>query len=98
MTRRTLVLILALVVQAVLVGLAVAPQLSARIRGDSYLMRVELAEPADEVRGNYVTLDYPDLHNREGRPEQPAPHEGFLVLRREGAVWVSDQATRTRPS
>jgi uncharacterized membrane-anchored protein len=97
-SRRTLTLVLAVLVQLVLVGLAVAPQLSARLRGETYLMRVELAEPSDAPRGSYVALDYPDLHNRQGRTEHTGPHQVFLVLRRDGAVWVSDRATRTRPS
>ena len=47
--------------QAALVGVAVAPQLSARVTGDTYLFRVAPLDPIDPFRGAYVTLDYPDL-------------------------------------
>ena len=47
--------------QALMVGLGVAPQLSARLAGDSYVVRVGLLDPIDPYRGAYVSLDYPDL-------------------------------------
>ena len=49
--------------QLALVGLAVAPQLSARIVGDTYLVRVAPVDPIDPFRGAYVALDYPDLRH-----------------------------------
>jgi hypothetical protein len=48
-------------VQAVLVAAGVAPQLSARLTGDTHTFRVEAVDPIDPFRGAYVTLDYPDL-------------------------------------
>ena len=49
--------------QLALVGLAVAPQLSARLTGDTYLVRVAPVDPIDPFRGAYVALDYPDLRH-----------------------------------
>ena len=49
-------------VQLALVGVAVAPRLSARLTGDEYLLRVAPVDPIDPFRGAYVDLDYPDLH------------------------------------
>jgi len=90
-------------VQATLVGAAVAPQLSARVTGDTYQFRVAPLDPIDPFRGAYVTLDYPDL-----RPDpvlEPGllfPGEDvsgplFVRLRQDGEVWVLADTTRTRP-
>ena len=46
--------------QLALVGVGVAPQLSARATGDTYLVRVAPVDPIDPFRGTYVALDYPD--------------------------------------
>ncbi len=48
-------------VQLALVGVAVAPRLSARLTGDEYRLRVAPVDPIDPFRGAYVDLDYPDL-------------------------------------
>ncbi|UFN43720.1 GDYXXLXY domain-containing protein [Nocardioides okcheonensis] len=91
--------------QLVLVGLAVAPQLSARLNGDTYALRVAPLDPIDPFRGAYVSLDYPDLHR--GGPSSGEQGIGslddgtsgdlFITLRRDGAVWVGDDWTRERP-
>ncbi len=57
---------LLVIVQLALVAIGVAPQLSARATGDEYRMRVAPVDPIDPFRGAYVTLDYPDLTNRDG--------------------------------
>lgn len=44
-----------------LVAVAVAPQLSARATGDTYLLRTQPIDPIDPFRGAYVTLSYPGL-------------------------------------
>jgi uncharacterized membrane-anchored protein len=54
-------LALVVIVQLALVGLGVAPQLSARAAGEEFRMRVAPVDPIDPFRGAYVTLDYPDL-------------------------------------
>ena len=82
-----------------LVGAAVAPRLSARVTGDTFLVRVELVDPIDPYRGAYVALSYPDLRE----PAEVSRREGldggriFLPLRREGRVWVADRRTTERP-
>ena len=52
------------VLQLVIVGLAVAPRLSAYARGEDYLLRVAPIDPVDPFRGAYVDLTYPDLQPR----------------------------------
>lgn len=59
------------VAQLALVGLAVAPQLSARLTGETYTMAVAPLDPIDPFRGAYVTLDYPGLTSRLDREVPP---------------------------
>lgn len=54
---RTLALVA--VVQAALVPIGIAPQLSARIAGDEYRLIARPVDPIDPFRGAYVDLDYP---------------------------------------
>ena len=55
-------------VQAALVAVGVAPQISARVTGETHTFRVEPVDPIDPFRGAYVTLGYPDLrHDRSSR-------------------------------
>jgi uncharacterized membrane-anchored protein len=86
------------VAQAVLVGAAVAPRLSARLTGEEYAMRVAPIDPIDPFRGAYVTLDYPDLRpDRPGRLGRSDPlradgipaGEVFVSLVRDGETWVA---------
>ena len=106
--RRPLVTAVVAVAQLVLVGVGVAPQLSARLRGDTYVVRVGALDPIDPFRGAYVALDYPDL-----APDGPGPGEVgvdgteggvpgprgalYVSLEQQGEVWVADDWTRTRP-
>jgi uncharacterized membrane-anchored protein len=100
--KKLITLATVVVVQAALVGAAVAPQLSARLTGDTYYFRVAPLDPIDPFRGAYVTLNYPDL-----RPDPviepglafPEDTSGplFVRLREEGGVWVAADTTRTRP-
>jgi len=106
-TRRlALALPLLFVVQLVLVGLAVFPQLSARVAGDEIRLRVEPVDPIDPFRGVYATLGYPDLRASEsedfqgglGSMEDDQPGgDVFIVLAREGDVWVATDWVRERP-
>jgi uncharacterized membrane-anchored protein len=85
--------------QLAMVGLAVAPQLSARLTGDTYLMRVAPVDPIDPFRGAYVTLDYPDLHDGDGQPvAEGRPGPAYVTLRQEGDTWVADGWSRQRPA
>ena len=76
------------------VGVAVAPQLSAHVRGDAYLLEVAPLDPIDPFRGAYVSLDYPTL-----RRDDDVRNRGdlYVTLRSEGEVWVADEWTRERP-
>ncbi|MDP3891881.1 GDYXXLXY domain-containing protein [Nocardioides sp.] len=92
---RPAVLALALVVQLGLVGVAVNGQLSARITGEEYLLRVAPFDPHDPFRGAYVDLDYPDLPQRAGRRT-----EGTVfvpLVPGEGEVWTGGRAQSERP-
>lgn len=94
------------VAQLALVGVAVAPQLSARVAGESYLVRVAPLDPIDPYRGAYVSLSYPDLRRAQPGAE---PGEGlgpvddgdsgtvYITLKQDGAVWVADEWLRERP-
>lgn len=82
--------------QLALVGVAVAPQLSARVLGDSYLVRVAPVDPIDPFRGAYVALDYPDLRNDDS---QSSGERGdvYVTLVEEDGVWIADEWSRARP-
>jgi len=86
-------------VQLALVGVAVAPRLSARLTGDEYRLRVAPVDPIDPFRGAYVDLDYPDLHLRDERSEA-VDGEGtlYVTLVQDGDVWTAGEFTRVRPS
>lgn len=93
--------------QLALVGLAVAPQLSARIAGDSYLLTVTPVDPLDPFRGAYVALDYPDLRHVGDRmandPGLGVLDDGrsgdvYITLVRRGDVWAADEWSRDRPA
>lgn len=83
-------------VQAVMVGAAVAPQLSARATGDTYELRVSPLDPIDPFRGAYVTLDYPDLQREE--PYGSDLGRVFVTLTERDGVMVADGFERERPS
>jgi uncharacterized membrane-anchored protein len=93
--------------QLVLVGLGVAPQLSARLGGDSYLVRVAPVDPIDPFRGAYVALDYPDLRHDESRsfvePGLGALDDGesgdlYITLVEQDGVWTASEWSRARPA
>jgi uncharacterized membrane-anchored protein len=92
--------------QLVLVGLGVAPQLSARLAGDSYLVRVAPVDPIDPFRGAYVALDYPDLRHDDSQsfvePGLGALDDGesgdlYVTLVEEDGVWTASEWSRERP-
>lgn len=97
---RTMKVVALVVFQALLVGVGVAPQVSARLTGETYLLRVEPIDPIDPFRGAYVTLDYPDLQPPEDVRDQ-AEYDGdgtmFAVLEKDGEVMVASEFTRSRP-
>ena len=82
--------------QLVLVGVAVAPQLSARVLGDTYLVRVAPVDPIDPFRGAHVALDYPDLQH-----DPQSSGEGgdlYVSLVEEDGVWTAGGWNRQRPA
>lgn len=98
--RRLGWIVAALALQAGLVGLAVAPQLSARVVGDEYRLLVGPVDPIDPFRGAYVDLAYPALQpppSPDGNvhPEFDQARDGivYLPLVRDetvpGGVWKS---------
>lgn len=94
-------LVLVVVAQLALVGIAVGPQLSARATGEEYLFRVGPVDPVDPFRGAYVDLSYPDLRT-PGGSDPPSVDDGeggavYVTLVEEDRVWVMDEYTRSRP-
>lgn len=85
-------------VQLAMVGVAVAPRLSARLTGEEYLLRVQPVDPIDPFRGAYVDLDYPDLGLDDERADDSGA-EGpvYVTLRRDGEVWKASGDSRSRP-
>lgn len=107
--KRIITVAVIAVVQLVLVGIAVAPQLSARLIGDSHVLRVAPIDPIDPYRGAYVSLGYPDLQpapdpaSGEMPPGSWTVDDGesgavYITLRGDGDIWVADQWLRERPS
>lgn len=83
------------VAQLVLVGVAVAPRLSAYVTGEEYLLQVAGLDPIDPFRGAYTDLDYPDL---QLEPQRPVEGEVFLLLeQQEDDTWRSTAMVTERP-
>ncbi len=98
MSSRRALVAAACLVQALLVGVAVAPQLSARTTGEEYRLAVAPLDPIDPFRGAYVVLDYPGLPLRQdGR--RPLDGAVFIPLRAVGGdLWEGGALTSSRPS
>ncbi len=102
--KKIVTLAVLVAVQATLIGGAVAPQLSARVTGDTYLFRVAPLDPIDPFRGAYVALDYPDLNLRgaDGQSVSSMSDDErgpiYVSLRQEGDVWIAGDLRRDRPS
>ncbi|HVE64227.1 MAG TPA: GDYXXLXY domain-containing protein [Mycobacteriales bacterium] len=94
---RTAALIAAVAVQAALIVVAVAPRLSARVLGDTYLVRVEPLDPIEPFRGAYVTLRYTDFQP-ESFAEGLDDKEVFVPLVRDGDLWRGGGLLDERPS
>ncbi len=87
------------VVQLAIVGVAVAPRLSAHLRGDEYRLRVAPLDPIDPFRGSYVELSYPGLQPGFGGRRAASPPEGrvFVPLVQDGELWRADGYLSDRP-
>lgn len=88
-------------VQLALVGVAVAPRLSAYLTGDEYRLEIAALDPIDPFRGAYVTLGYPgltpDWSGAEGEVDNPPSGRLFVPLRQDGDLWVADGYVTDRP-
>ncbi|WP_298752022.1 GDYXXLXY domain-containing protein [uncultured Nocardioides sp.] len=80
--------------QLLLVGVAVAPRLSAWATGEEYLLEVTGYDPHDPFRGAYASLAYPGLPSGRRVPDGAA----YLPLVRDGEVWVADRVLTERPA
>ena len=91
MTGMPIKIAIVAVAQLALVGVAVAPQLSARAFGDEYRMRVAPVDPIDPFRGAYVDLGYPDLRLNEDDTTVPDEDRGtvYITLVPDGDLWKS---------
>lgn len=99
MKRSVLVALVALC-QLALVGVGVAPQLSARINGETVLLKVAPIDPIDPFRGAYVVLDYPDLMPPDGfwwQDKESGADNLFIVLEERDGVAVGTEWTFDRP-
>ena len=85
-------------VQLALVGVAVAPRLSARLTGDEYRLRVQPVDPIDPFRGAYVDLDYPDLGEAPDVRDSDDRGPLYVTLVQDGEVWKGSGYSRERPS
>ena len=92
--------------RAALVGVAVAPQLSARVLGDTYVVRVAPVDPIDPFRGAYVSLTYPGLPNPQTTgPGAPVgtvyvplvPDPAALAVPGVDPDWTGPRGLRLRP-
>jgi uncharacterized membrane-anchored protein len=106
-TSRAVRVVAVVLAQLVLVGLAVWPQLSARLTGSEVVLRVEPVDPVDPFRGAYVDLAYPDLPQEtfveevteEQRPaSDDARGTAYVPLTRTGEVWVGGPVQRSAPA
>ncbi len=85
-------------VQLLLIAAAVAGQLSARLTGDEYLVRVAPVDPIDPFRGAYVALGYPDL-NAEARTASDGsrPDVVYVPLVEQNGIWVGETPVVSHP-
>ncbi|GAA3841772.1 hypothetical protein GCM10022226_75360 [Sphaerisporangium flaviroseum] len=84
----------ALLLQAVLLVVAVAPRLSARLTGTEYRLAAGPIDPIDPFRGAYVMLDYPGLPVADGE----RPGQVFVPLVADGPLWKGTGIVRQRPA
>jgi uncharacterized membrane-anchored protein len=84
--NRVLAVGLVVAAQAGLVAVGVAPQVSARLTGETHTFRVEPVDPIDPFRGAYVTLGYPDLRHDDSSGWQGG--QGAMDDGESGAVYI----------
>ena len=92
-------LAVACLLSAGLVPLAVWPQLSARLTGETYELAVAPVDPIDPFRGAYVTLDYPGLASARPPSWTADATPVFVPLRQDTGsdLWTGGRAVREAP-
>jgi len=88
--------------QLLLVGVSVAPQLSARATGETYLVQVEPVDPIDPFRGAYVALDHPSLSDPRWGEDEYGDGTGpagdvYVGIAEKDGLWVGTEWSRQRP-
>lgn len=96
--KRTLLVIGVAVAQLALVGVAVAPQLSARTTGETYEFAVAPIDPHDPFRGAYVDLDYPDLQPPGDWSTPSGAEDVYVVLEEKDGLMRATDWARERPA
>ena len=96
MSRRVALVAVVTLVQLLLVGAGVWPQLSARFVGEEYRLAVAPVDPVDPFRGAYVRLTYPGLPLEGGRAGDGGTV--YVPLVQAGAVWEGAGVLRQRPA
>ena len=98
--NRSLRIAAACALQLLLVGVAVAPSLSARVTGQELRLEVAPVDPIDPFRGAYVTLAYPGLAGAVQEEDESGPRGTvFVPLERVPGedVWRGGRAQVQRP-
>ncbi len=80
--------------QLALVAVGVAPQLSARVSGETHLIRTAPVDPIDPFRGAYVDLAYPGLTREDDSAPSGTVH---VELLEDGEYVRPGRWLRTRP-
>lgn len=94
--RRRVRVVAACVLQLLVVGVAVAPSLSARVLGEEYRLAVAPVDPIDPFRGAYVALDDPGL--REAVSGIDIEDDVFVPLEADGDLWVGGRTQASVPA
>jgi uncharacterized membrane-anchored protein len=107
-TSRTVRVVVAVVVQVALLGVAAWVPLSVRLTGEEVLLRVEAADRWQPFDDAYVDLTYPDLPGERFPEGEVGEQEverldaelgvAFVPLTRDGAVWVGGDVVRSEPA
>ncbi|WP_170970195.1 GDYXXLXY domain-containing protein [Nocardioides jishulii] len=96
--KRPLLVAAVAVAQLALVVVAVAPQLSARVTGETYEFAVAPIDPHDPFRGAYVDLDYPDLRPPDDWSTPSGTPDVYVVLEEKDGLMRATDWSWQRPA